>query len=105
MKEGIRLTCSDLFERKYKQMREIFIPLCKKSAERYQLNILRIITLIYHMYLEYKLYNLAYNNTPGFLYEHQFINETRGKWYYNHTFTKSLGTMSDCTYIFNKINY
>ena len=30
VKEGIRLTCSDLFERKYKQMREIFIPLCKK---------------------------------------------------------------------------
>ena len=49
----IRLTYSGLFERQYKQMIKIFITLCKNSTERYSSNILRIITLINHMYIEY----------------------------------------------------
>ena len=62
-------------------MRKIFIPVCKYLTGRYNLNILRIITLIYHIYIEYELYNLEYNNTPVFLYKHQFISATMGKWY------------------------
>ena len=49
-----RLPYSGLFERQYKQIRKIFIPLCKNSTNRYHLNILRIITPIYHMYIEYE---------------------------------------------------
>ena len=61
-------------------MVEIFIPLCKNSTNRYPLNILTIITLIYHMYIEYKLYNLSFNKTPVFLYDQQFISATMGNW-------------------------
>ena len=81
------LTCSGLSERQYEQMRKRFIPLCKKSIGRYHLNILRIITLIYHMYIEYELYNLTYNKTTGLIYENQFISATISKWEYHDTFT------------------
>ena len=54
------LTCYGLFERKYKYMGRRFIQFCKKSTERYHLYISKIITPIYHIYIEYGLYNLAY---------------------------------------------
>ena len=55
----MRLTCSGIFDRKYIYM-IFFITLCKKSTGVSFLNILRIITIIYHMYIGYELYNLAY---------------------------------------------
>ena len=75
----MRLIRSGLYERQYKQMRKIFIPLCKKSPYKYNLNMLRIIVLIYHMYIEYELYNLAYNKNPGLIYEYQFIGAKMSK--------------------------
>ena len=49
-----RLKRSGLFERKCIHMRKIFIPWGNKSTNRYNLNVLRIITPIYHMYIEYE---------------------------------------------------
>ena len=77
-------------------MRKTFIPLCKKSTDRYHFNILRIITLIYHMYIEYELYNLAENITPGFLYEHKFIIASMGKFDDHYTFIKIFRNRVSC---------
>ena len=70
----------DLFEIQYKQMRKLSVPLCKTSPDRYYCNILGIITLVYHMYIEYEIYNLVYIRNPGFLYESKFTEVTMGKW-------------------------
>ena len=59
-------------------MRQIFIFLCKKSPDRYYFNLLRITALVYHMCIEYDIYNLAYLKT-GYLYESQFIEGSMGK--------------------------
>ena len=85
------LTCSGLFERHYKQMRKIFILLCKNLTDKYHLNISRIITLIYHIFIEYESYNLAYNKTLGPFYEHQFVCTTKGMWDILYTFTRIIG--------------
>ena len=55
----MRDTCDQLFSGKYMHLMKLFIPLCLKSPDRYYFNILRIITLFYHMYLEYEIYNLT----------------------------------------------
>ena len=39
---------------------KMFIPLCKNTNDRYHFNIMRIIAIIYHIYIESELYNLAY---------------------------------------------
>ena len=56
----MRVICASLFQRQHKQMPKTFIPLYEYSTDRYHLNILRIFTIIYHVYIECKLYNLAY---------------------------------------------
>ena len=56
----IRTLCTSIFERQHKEMIKILIHLCKKSTDRYHLNILRIITIIYHIHIECELYNLSY---------------------------------------------
>ena len=55
-----RIMCTSIFEIKHKHKRKIFIPLCTNSTDRYHLNKLKIIAIIYHNYIEYKLYNLEY---------------------------------------------
>ena len=55
-----RMTCYALFKIKYVHVSKHFISLCKNSPNRHHLNQLSIITLIYTMYIEYALYNLAY---------------------------------------------
>ena len=82
----MRPKVSTLSQRQYIQMRFFIIPLCKKSTDRYHLNILRIIPLIYHMFIEYELYNLTYNKNTGFLYKYRFINSTMGRWDDQYTF-------------------
>ena len=44
------------------------------------------------MYIEYELYNLELNKTPGFLYEHQIISAIIVKWYGHYTIIKYLET-------------
>ena len=55
----MRMKYSSLYEIQFKRGGG-FIPLCKRSPVIYYLNLLRIITLVYHMYIEYGLYNLEY---------------------------------------------
>ena len=69
-------------------MRTFFIPLSKQSHNIYYLNLLRIITLVYHMYIEYELYNLAYIKHTGFICESQFIEGTMSKWDYHYILVK-----------------
>ena len=80
------LTCSGLFERQYIQM-IFFIFLCENSTGIYHYKILRIITQIYHMDIDDALYNLVYNKTSSFLYEHQLLSATIGKWDDNYKST------------------
>ena len=83
-----RMTCYDLFKRKYKQMRKQFIPLCKKSPNRYYFNVLSIITLFYHLYIEYEIYYLEYNKSKVFINDILFMQGTMGKWEDHYTFLK-----------------
>ena len=55
-----RYICAQLFTLQYKQMRKIFTPLCLKLTDRYYFNILRIIAIIYQIYIGYEIYNFAY---------------------------------------------
>ena len=56
----MRLICASLFQSQYKQMTNIAIPLYKYSTDRYHLNILIMITIIYQIYIGSELYNLAH---------------------------------------------
>ena len=44
------------YTEKCRQLREVFVPLCIESHEGYYLNLLRIITLLYHLYIENEIY-------------------------------------------------
>ena len=56
-----------LFYLKYNIYRwKIIIPFSEKTPNRYYWNILRVITLVYHMYIEYKSYKFVYNKNTGF---------------------------------------
>ena len=56
----MRITCNSISERQHKHMRQILIPLCKNPTDIYHLNILRIIKIIYHLYIGCEFYNLEY---------------------------------------------
>ena len=75
----MRDTCDQLFIENYMQLRTLFVSLCLKSNDRYSFNILRIITLFYHLYIEYEIYNLAYNTRKIILYVSLFIDGAMGK--------------------------
>ena len=59
-------TCDQLFIGQYIQLRTLLIHLCLKSPDVYSFNIFSIITLSYQMYIEYEIYNLAYNTRKIF---------------------------------------
>ena len=54
----MRIICEGLFQREHRQMTKLSIPLYKHSTNGYHLNILRIIAIVYHLYIESGLYNL-----------------------------------------------
>ena len=56
----MRIICEGLFQREHRHMTKLSIPLYKHSTNGYHLNILRIIAIVYHLYIESGLYNLAY---------------------------------------------
>ena len=57
----MRVICERLFQTQQLTMKNILIPLCKNTSDRYHFfNILRIIAIVYHIYIESELYNLAY---------------------------------------------
>ena len=83
----IIMTCSQLFRRQYIQLRENFIPLCLKSPVRYSFNILRIIKLFYHFYIDYEKYILTYKKKWILNYS-LFIEYKMGKCHDDDTFLK-----------------
>ena len=70
----------ELFRNIYIQLGTLFIPLCLKSHERYYFNMLRMIKLLYHMYIEHEIYHIVYNKVQNCLNEYQFIEGTMSEW-------------------------
>ena len=64
----------------------------------YYFNLLSIITLFYHMYIEYEIHDLAYN-TKNVLHENLFLNETMCKWDGVVIFTEFLRNMGYWLYV------
>ena len=56
----MRYTCDEIFGNQYRQLRYVFVPLCLESHDRYYFNVLIIITLLYRLYIEYKIYEWSY---------------------------------------------
>ena len=63
------LICASLFQIEHKNMIKLLITLCKHSNDRYHLNILKTIAVIYHQYIACESYNLAYITKTGWFYE------------------------------------
>ena len=58
----------------------MFIPLCFKSHDRCFFIKLRMITLLYHLYIENKIYHMEYNKIRYCLNENIFVEGTMSKW-------------------------
>ena len=95
----MRYTCDQLFRGKYIQLSTILIPLCLKSTGRYSFNMLSIIKMFYHMYIEYEMYNFAYNTRKNNLYGSLFIYGTMGKWDDGVTFLEILRNLGHWLYV------
>ena len=85
-------TQDKLFRGQYIQMRSILIPLCLESPVRYYFNLLRIIIMLYNMYIEYEKYYSAYN-TQKILYGSLFMDGKMGKWYDVVRLSEDLGDL------------
>ena len=72
--------CHDLFRKQYIQLMILFIYFCLKSHDRYYFNILRMITLLYHFYIEYEIYHTAYNKVINLLNGHVLVERTMSTW-------------------------
>ena len=57
---NMRVICKSLFQAQHMIMKKMLIPSCKNSSDRYYFNILRSISIIYHICIKSELYNLAY---------------------------------------------
>ena len=67
--------------------------MCLESHDRYYFNILRIITLLFHLYIEYKLYEWSYEKNVGHINETRFIENTMGKCNDPNTFDEKMRKM------------
>ena len=76
----MRYSCDKLFRGQYIHLRKLFIPLCLNSPDRHSFNLLRIITLLYNIYIEYEIYNLSYNTGEDILYGGLFVYGTMCRW-------------------------
>ena len=65
----MRDTRAQLFIEQYMHLRTILIPLCINSPEGFCFKSIKFITLLYHLYIEYEIYNLEYNKTKNYLYK------------------------------------
>ena len=65
-------TCDKIHRKQYNQLNTLFIPLCLESYDRYYFNILRMITLFYHMYIKHEIYVKAYNKKRNRMNDHLF---------------------------------
>ena len=82
----MRDTCDEIFRKQYIQLMTLFIPLRHDSHDRYYLNLFRIITILYHLYIYYEIDHMAYNIIINRLTENMFIEGTMRKWHDDDTF-------------------
>ena len=54
----MRDTCDETQRKQYKQLMTLFITLCLELHDRYYFNVLRMITIFYHLYVDHTLYDL-----------------------------------------------
>ena len=90
----MRVICAKLFQSHHQQMTKILISLCKQSTDIYNFNILRIITIIYHIYIECELYNLVYKK-PSYFVELELINSTMGHCKDQYSFKRKVNIIYD----------
>ena len=76
----MRDTCDEIHRKQYKQLITLFIPLFLESHNRYYFNILRMIALFYHLYIDYEIYAMAYFKNISILHDTLFIQNTIVKW-------------------------
>ena len=57
----MRDTRDEIYRKQYKQLKNVFIPLCIESHDIYYFNVLRMITILYNFYIEYEIYEMSYN--------------------------------------------
>ena len=69
----MRDTWNKIHRKLFKHLRKLFIPLCLDSHDGYYLNILRMITLCCHLYVEHEIYTMAYKQKISPLYDNIFI--------------------------------
>ena len=56
----MRDTHKEIHRKQYIQFSIFFIPSCIESHDIYYFNILRIITLLYHFYIEHEIYDMSH---------------------------------------------
>ena len=76
----MRDTCDEIHRKKFKQLRKLFIPSCLESYDGCYLNILRMISICYYLYVEHEIYSMAYNKKINSLNDHIFIQNKMSKW-------------------------
>ena len=83
--------CDKIHRKHYKQLRTLFVPLCLESHDKYYFNILRMVNLFYHLYVEHEIYDTAYNKRINRMNDHLFIQNTTSKWDDDSTWGNQLG--------------
>ena len=66
----IRDTCNKIHIKQYKKLETLFVLLCLQSYDIYFFNILRIINLFYHMYVEHEIYVMSYKKEGTILHDY-----------------------------------
>ena len=89
----IRDVCYELFRKQYIQLRTLFVNFFLESHGRYYFNILRMITILYNLYIDYEIYHMAYNKKINRLNENLFLEETMSKWDVYITFSGILSNI------------
>ena len=56
----MRVSSENIFQIKHQTTKNMLIPLCKNTSDRYNFNILIIISIDCNIYIESELYNLAH---------------------------------------------
>ena len=80
MGNDMRSVCRELSRKQYMQSGKFFITLFLRSPDRYYFNVLIIIKLLYHMYIENEIYHMAYKKVQYCLNEYQLMGVNKSKW-------------------------
>ena len=89
----MRDTCDDIHGKKYRQLVDFSVPLCLESHDIYYFNILRMITLLYNLYIEHEIYDISYHKRRNFLNANLFIENIMSQWNDSITFDEEIRKM------------